>query len=245
MNRLTTMLALLVIHSTFAVSARSADAPDGMRFEVPVIPGVERYTGLLEQPAYLAVALENVGLSPSMSSKLKIGEQGRLAEIRNAFVRFTGHRGTVYAFDAGIALGLGDTKIDFPVTVDLAELPNGKAVITLRPPLAKLVPTELSDRIRIKLQLVANAGAQKKLLDHLDQLSGAATSSGATVALPEAILADAYNRSGGPGGPGADRGDAVPLSEQWMLIATLVIWLVVLPVVLLYQRRRRGKTVAR
>jgi uncharacterized iron-regulated membrane protein len=35
-----------------------------------------------------------------------------------------------------------------------------------------------------------------------------------------------------------DAGDALPLSDQWMLILTLVIWLVVVPALLLWYRRR-------
>ena len=219
-------------------SAQSPDANvDSLRFEVPVLVGVERYAGLLEHPAYLAVALESIGLSPSISSRLKIGEQGKSVEIRNAFVRFTGKTGSVYRFNAGVSIGLGDSKLDFPVTVDTAEIAKGKALITLTPPLASLVPTELTDRIRVKLQMVANAGAQKKMLDHLDQLAKQAASG--TAGLSEAILADAYNRGGGPAGAATDKGESIPLSDQWLLILTLLVWLVVVPVFLLIQRIRQ------
>jgi hypothetical protein len=76
-------------------------------------------------------------------------------------------------------------------------------------------------------------------LDYLDRLSKApgAADPGA---LGEAILLDAYNRSGGPAARG-DVGDAVPLSEQWMLILTLAIWLILFPAALVVYRPRRRR----
>ncbi len=40
---------------------------------------------------------------------------------------------------------------------------------------------------------------------------------------------------------GRDVGDAVPLSDQRLLILTLIIWLIVVPVALLVHRLRRRR----
>ena len=41
---------------------------------------------------------------------------------------------------------------------------------------------------------------------------------------------------------GVDVGEALPLSEQWMLILTLLIWVVAVPAAYFYSlRRQRGK----
>jgi hypothetical protein len=106
--------------------------------------------------------------------------------------------------------------------------------VALSPPLASLIPPELTDRIRIKTQLVANPEAQKKVLAYLDQQAKEGD-------LAQAILLDAYNRGGGPMAQGRDVGDAVPLSDQWLLILTLAIWLLVLPVLLVVHRVRRSR----
>lgn len=220
----------------------SVQAADEIRVEIPVMPALERYVDLFAYPGFLGVALENNGLSPSMSSKLQIKEQGRALEIRNATLRFSGKKGGVLSYEASVQINLGvsESKLAFPVTVDIAQMSSGKIVATAKPPLANLFPAELTDRIRIKAGLVANSSAQQKVLDYLDRLSGAKTTGSVGVAaLAEAILIDAYNKGGGPSvAGGRDAGEAVPLSDQWMLLLTLVIWLLIVPTVLLYRRVR-------
>ncbi len=247
--RRSALLALSLILAPMCVHA--ADAPgESIHLEVPVLPAMQAYADLLQYPGYLAVALENNGLSPSLSSKLKLNENGRGAEIRNAVIRFVERKGDLYFYDAGLVLGLADSKLTFPVVVDLASVASGKIAVTLTPPLAKLMPTEVIDRIQIKTQLMANAAAQQKVLDYLQNLSKEIAPRGGVDAgvepLVVAILADAYNRGGGPSAPGdRESGDAVPLSDQWLLILTLVIWLLVVPAVLVahkIRRHRRTKT---
>ena len=223
-------------------AAPFAYATDEIRIEIPVVPALDRYAGLLEFPGYFGIALENNGFSPSMSSKLQVRENGRALEIRNASLRYVGRKGAVYTYEAAVVLNLGvsDSRLAFPVVVDLAQVPSGKVVVTAKPPLANLFPAELTDRIRIKASLIANATTQKKMLEYLDGLTRSASggSSGFAV-LAEAILVDAYNKGGGPAAVrGRDVGEAVPLSDQWMLLLTLAIWLLIVPAILLYQRLR-------
>lgn len=224
-------------------AASFAHAADEIRIEIPVVPALDRYAGLLELPGYFGVALENNGLSPSMSSKLQVKERGRALGIRNGTLRYNGKKGAVYTYEAAVTLNLGvsESKIAFPVTVDLAQISSGKVVVTVVPPLANLFPSELTDRIRIKAGLIANATTQQKMIEYLDGLAGSAPKDSTGIsALAEAILVDAYNKGGGPAamrGSG-DVGDAVPLSDQWMLLLTLVIWLLIVPAYLLFQRMR-------
>jgi len=103
-------------------------------------------------------------------------------------------------------------------------------------------PTELIDRIRLKTRLIANPAAQRQMLEYLNGLADGTTASTDNQALIEAILLEAYNKSGGLRMPlGRDVGDAVPLSDQWLLILTLAIWFVVVPVILFVQRRRQAR----
>ncbi len=219
-----------------------AHAADEIRIEIPVMPALERYADLLAFPGFFGVALENNGLSPSMSSKLQVREQGRTLEIRNATLRYASKKGAIYTYEAAVTLNLGvsESKLAFPVTVDLARVSSGKVVVTAKPPLANLFPAELTDRIRIKASLIANATTQQKMIEYLDSFAktGSAGSAG-MAALVELILIDAYNKGGGPFVKGGrDAGEAVPLSDQWMLLLTLVIWLLIVPAFLFYQRLR-------
>ena len=219
----------------------AADDPRGaIKLEISVLRGFDKYDGLFTQPGYLAIALENNGLSPSLSSKLKVEDSGRSVEMRSAVLGYVGKNGAVYSYEAGIRFGFGDSKLTFPVAVDATAIGSGKVTVTLSPPLAGMIPGEITDRIRLKVQLIANPSAQKSMLDYLDGLAKPARPLGGGDALTEAILLDAYNKGGGPERLGGrDVGDAVPIAEQWLLIVTLAIWLVIVPLGLLVQRLRR------
>jgi hypothetical protein len=220
-----------------------ADEPaNELKFEIHTLPGYQKYVGLLEYPGYIGVALENNDLHPTLSSKMTVRQRGRELAAENLFIRFTGRTDSSYAYEAGLSLGIGKTSVTFPVTVDLSGLNSGKTMVVAKLPLATLIPNEMRERIQTKVRTLANLAAQQKVLDYLDERTKTAGSADAT-ALMEAILLDAYNRSDAT--PAGDVGDAVPLSEQWMLLLTLAIWLIVVPVGLITYRlrRRRAKPV--
>jgi hypothetical protein len=233
------ILALLLV-----CIAGSASGGEAIRFEVPLLPALARHADLFAYPGFLAVALENVGLSPSMSSRLQVREGGRAVEIRNASLRFVSRKGSQFTYEAAVTLDLAvsQSKLAFPVTFDLAQVASGRGVVTLTPPLASLVPAELVERIHVKTGLIANASAQQRMLDYLDAIAGASPPGARPEDLALRILVEAYNKGGGPRtGPGGDAGDAVPVSEQWMLLLTCLIWFVALPGILLYRRLRSGR----
>jgi hypothetical protein len=222
----------------------AAQGSGEIRFEISTVAGLERHLAFLEHPGYLAVALENNGLSPSLSSKLVVRDRGREVEARIAVLRYAGREGSVYNYEVGLAIGPGSARstLTFPVIVDLSSLAAAKAVVAVKPPLAALLPSELNDRIQIKMRMVANATAQKKIVDYLDQLARGVSQNAGPAALFESVLLDAYNRGDRPGTSARDAGDALPLSDQWMLILTLLIWAVAVPAAYFYRlRRRRGK----
>jgi hypothetical protein len=219
--------------------ARPVSAAEELRFEVSVLPDFQRHATLLAHPGYAAIALENIGLSPSLSSTLVVRERGKSVEIRYGGLRFVGEKGGIYSYDGFVTAGLGNRgpRVAFPVTVDATSLAAGKLVITMKPPLASLIPADVTYRIDVKLRTIANPGAQKALLDYVDQVAKAGPEG---APLFEAILLDSYNRSGGAlGAASSDIGDALPLSDQWMLLLTLLIWAVAIPAVFIYRLRRR------
>src|SRR5258708_34417481 len=84
---------------------------EDIRLELKAMPTLQRYVDLLTQPGYLAITLENNDLSPSQSSKIKVGENGGSAAIRNADVRFTGRKGTLFSYERAYWLGLGEKEL--------------------------------------------------------------------------------------------------------------------------------------
>ena len=234
----------IALWAALAVPLACAADPTQLRFEIKALPGFERHVALLEHPGYVGVALENVGLHPTLSSRLVLSDGGRQVEVKNFVLRFAGKQAAAYAYEAGVALGVGKMNITFPVTVDLSGLASGTAVVAAKLPLANLLSDEKRAALQTKVAMLANAPAQQKLLDYLDRLAKGAAPDARPAALHEAILLDAYNRSGGPASVLArDVGDALPVSEQWMLIVTLFIWFVLFPVgLLVYRLRRRRRT---
>jgi len=232
-----TRLRYLLCLGAMLPLASHADGPaNELRFEIPTLPGFQKHVQLLEYPGYIAVVLENNDMHPSLSSKPLVRERGREVEVKSAVIRFTGRNGSTYSYEAGVSLGIGKASITFPATVDLSALSSGKTIVSAKLPLATLIPEDKRERINTKARMLASMAAQHKLLDYLDKLPASAGSA----AVIEAILLDAYNRSAGPAMRG-DVGDAVPLSEQWMLILTLVIWFILFPIVLLIYRLRRRR----
>jgi hypothetical protein len=193
---------------------------------------LQRHVDLLARPGYVAIVLENNGLAATQSSKVMVGDKGRSAEIRSATVRFVDKKGAVYAYEAGYLLGLGESQISFPITVDVSAVPAGRVTVTVSPPLARLIPTGIIDRIRFKTGIIASINTQQKILDYLDSKSQQGD-------LVEAVLLDAYNRGQGPTTAASRDAEPVSFSDTWLLLLTLLIWLVIVPGYLFVARRRR------
>ncbi len=213
---------------------------DAIKFDVAVLPEFRRYSAFLDYPGYAALALENNGLSPSPGTKMIIKERGRAIELRNGVVRFERRKGDLYTYEAGLLLGVA--RLTFPVVVDVSQLASGKVVVTMTPPLAKLLPADFSDRLNRKVNLVAGADTQKKVLAYLDELSKDGSDSPGPSALIDAVLVDAYNRSGRTA-DATQEGQRLPADQRALLI-TFVIWLSLMSALFaIYARRQRhGKS---
>lgn len=232
--------ALRLLLGLGAMLPGAAQPANELRFEIPTLPGFQRHVRLLEHPGYIAVLLENNDLPPSLSSKIIIRDRGREAQAKSGIIRFTGKSGALFNYEGGVSLGIGKASITVPASVDVSALAAGRTIVVARLPLANLLSDEKRDRIQAKVRTLANTAVQQKILDYLDAMAKSAGSE--PNALFEAILLDAYNRSGGPAAARGDVGDAVPISEQWMLLLTLAIWFIVLPAALLIRRLRRRRT---
>jgi hypothetical protein len=235
------VLAVPVAALFFSVSLNAAERRDNaIVIAVPVIPEVRRYLDLLAYPSYMAIALENNGLSPSQSSRLLIHDRANF-ETRNASIRFTGRKDAVFFYEAAVKFPIGgaSTGIGVRVEVDASSVANGTMVLKMYPPLSGALPQSLLDRIEFKVQSLASAQSQRQMLAYLDEVRKRAPGTSPDSML-EPILLDAYARSGTLAAQGRDFGDAEPLSEQLALIATIAIWLVAITalVVRRFWRRR-------
>jgi hypothetical protein len=233
------VVAAVLMLATPAFSQKSENA---VRFNVPVVPEAARHLEMLTVPGYLALALENNGFHPSVSSRLIVKDRESF-QIRAGFVRYKGRKGTVYSYDTGVNLSLGvtDQEITVPVEVDTSSVSTGMLSVRAYPPLASFLPNSFLQRVELKINMLANLASQRAMLAYFDRLAEQQQAKGRGFeGMLEAIALEAYNNSGGPGaGLRRDRGAAEPLSDQIILLATVAIWLIGFPIFLLFVRRRR------
>ncbi len=234
------LFAMVPLSSSAATAQREA-----IRFDLDVLPAAKRYVELAAYPSYLAVALQNNGFSPSQSGRIII-EDGCTLRFKNAVLTFVRQNKSVYHYNAVIewSIGIAQSKFELPIEADLSRIGEGKVTIRVFPPLAELFPEELTDKIRLKLQSIANLAVQQRILEYFNGLPGSGDGRLDLSRLFERIMIDAYNQPAvAPGLSGArEPGDAEPLSDQVLLLITLMIWLVA-PLGLLGWRywRARGR----
>lgn len=240
------ILACALALGGFAAPTAGAErVGDAIVLRVPALPDAARHLKLLEYPSFLALALENNGFSPSLSSRLAIKDRTEF-EIRSASVRFAGRKGQVYRYEAVVKLPMGGSAavLRVPVEVDTSALESGSLVVRVYAPLSSLLPADLLERIEFKLRALASDPAQRQMVRYLDEVAGRQKPGGGIDPVLEAILVEAYNRGTPTASTGRDVGDAEPLAEQYALIATLAIWLIIVPLLILgwtRHSRRRGK----
>lgn len=211
----------------------AGDEPgDAMQFDITVLPGIERHLDLLPYPPYLAVALENNGIRPSNSGRPIITDDHSL-RFKGATLRFVERKGRKFSYEAGIEWDIAAKQITFkvPVEVDTTSLASGKLSLRFYIPLARFFPQTINERIKLKVQNLGAEPVQQKMLDYFDGLKKKEMPHGGTVGVLKQILVQGYNHPSGIVSHSVvcEPGDAEPLSDQVLLLATLVIWLVIVP----------------
>jgi hypothetical protein len=232
LSRLLALAPLLLL--PFCAVAEN-DNSNEVRLQIPALPELQRYEDLLSYPTYLAVVLDNNGLSPSLSHRPTLINPGTL-RIGPAVLRFKEKTGSIYRYEAGVTINLGltESEFTFPLVVDTEGIRTGKILVVLKPPLGGFLPSELLGRIQIKAELLSNVHAQQKIYAYLDKLSASGKRGDDVRTLFEPILLDAYNKSAASSQAHTSQAhtsqpiDAFSLSDQWgFLLAMLASLLVV------------------
>ncbi len=226
-----------------------ADNKDSMQFDVPILQEAKRHLELLEYPAYLAVALDNNNVGLGGAGKIMILD-GKTLQYKTATLRFVEKKGPLYRYEGSVDWGIGmvQTSFKMPIEVDVSSMNQGKINVRVHLPLAKLFPQELTDRIRLKVTLLADLSLQKKMLEYFDALEKKPVSGAGIEGTANLIMIQAYNLQASRAGDSLPRepGDAEPLPDQFLLLITLAIWLVIVPSVALgqylWRKHRRRPT---
>ena len=228
------MLIMLLLAAT-AIPAGAAEDP--LTLTVPVSPELSRYGFLLEEPSYAALALQNAGLNVSLSKPLVVLDR-RTLEVGPGRIGFVGKKGSTYQYMATLTLPLGK-QLGFPVEVEWADTKQGRLLIRLQPPLAGLIPRELLDKVESKLQTLGNATAQKALFSYLAKVDSQGAGEARLAEMRERIAFDAYAQAGL--GSAKDAGGGEPVSDQVVLLASVLIWAICWPSLLYVVRRHRSQ----
>ena len=246
MYRILVLLLLLSFSNPFYAQEKAK----AITFEIPVLPEFASYLELFAVPGYAALALENNGLNLSLSSTLVVRNRESL-QIKAGKMTFTGRRGAVFSYEAGasVSIGIAETDFTLPVELDATDLSKGMIKIHAFPPLAKAFPEELINRIEFKIRSLANLQAQKQLLGYLNKLNAdEKIKSRSFEGMLEAIVIEAYNRNAKTGSlnkmrAGRESGDSESLSDQSVLLISVLIWLVCFPAFVFFLRARaKSKT---
>ena len=227
------MSTLLIIAMLLAPGWAEAkkNLPNALQFVIPILPEAERYLDLLAYPPYLAVALENNGITPSNLSRVTVVD-GHTAQFKNAFLRFSEKKGPLFIYQGKMELEIANVKTGFNLhtEVDTSEIKKGTVTVRIYTPLAKLLPKPLVDKIEKKIQSLTGEGVQKKMFAYLDDLEKRRPQGSGTAGTLELILIQGYNAiSPGKSGEGREPGDAESFSDQILFLATLAIWFIVVP----------------
>jgi hypothetical protein len=97
MKMSTLLLIIVLLMPGWAESAKNL--PRALEFVIPILPEGERYLDLLAYPPYLAVALDNNGITPSHLSRAVIVD-GHTSKLGNVFLRFSEKRGPLFIYQA-------------------------------------------------------------------------------------------------------------------------------------------------
>jgi hypothetical protein len=228
-----------------AVAGAQTNKKDVVAFDIPALTALSRHSDMLADPGILVVALENVGVQPTNSGRIAVRDRQTL-EFQNSILRFTDRKGSVFHYDAKVALslGIGEAAIRLPVELDATRIDQGHIDARVHLAFAKVIPVELTSRIELKIQSLATAQVQERLVAYLDQVTQRAGETRESVF--ERILIDYHNRALTVGAPGSrEPGDAEPLSDQVLLFITLIIWVVIVPAAFISRRLWRKRKMRR
>lgn len=216
-----------------------------IKFQIKVVDNASKFVDLLQYPSYLAVALENSGIRATNAGRVIINDREKL-QFRNISIQFLEKKGELVKFTSHIQWDLSMTQLtlDIPFEIDLKRLDEKIVEVRFYPKGSALLPDALLQKMQMKIQTIASQEAQLTVINYLQKI--ASKNKRGMDGLLEAILIDSYNLPVVYSGENRKEfGDAEPLKDQYYLLATIIIWLVLLPSSLGFvwwrrQRKLRG-----
>lgn len=200
-----------------------------LKFQIKVVDNASKYVDLLQYPSYLAVALDNSGIRATNAGRVIISDREKL-QFRNVSIQFLEKKGELVKFTSHIQWDLSMTQLtlDIPFEIDLKKIDEKIVEVRFYPTGSALLPDALVQKMQMKIQAISSQEAQLTIINYLQKI--ASKNKRGMDGMLEAILIDSYNL---PvvysGGSRKEFGDAEPLKDQYYLLATIILWLLLLP----------------
>lgn len=185
------LITLLILPSAAYTSSQSENV---LTFSIPVIPDSPRFLDLLEYPPYLAVALEINGIIIKKYSKIKILDRHTL-ECIGVTVKYIKRADKLYFYQIEYGLDNINNKFLYGITleIDTSKINEWIVRITIPPLLMSILPDDISDKIKMKMQILANIDNQKQMVKYFNKINSIDKQAGKTSKMLEEILINGYN----------------------------------------------------
>ena len=236
-------LILLTFSLSFCILQNSyADKlVTNLNFQIKLVENAPRFVDLLQYPSYLAVALENSGIRATNAGRIVLVDRENL-QFRNVSIRFIEKRDGLIKYTSHIQWDLAMTQLtlDIPFEVDLSKINEKIVEVRFYPKGSALLPDSLIQKMQMKIQAIASQEAQNAIINYLQKI--ASKNKRGMDGMLESILIDSYNLPIVSYGDGSKEfGDAEPLKDQYYLLATILLWFLLLPTTfgLLWWKRLR------
>jgi hypothetical protein len=202
-------------------------ASDPVVIDLKVKPELSVYAPvLLPSPAFMALALQNAGLPLAFSKSITILSPESI-RVGPGTLNYIRQENEIYYYKVELDLPLGG-KLEGQVEVNAGALSSGKLQIYFHSALSRLIPEGLLTRVESKLQFLVQPDSIELLISYLKERSaGRANPSDWGNRLRESIAIDALNQSVRSSTISVQRkvGNSEPLSDQYVLIFSVMTWI--------------------
>jgi hypothetical protein len=221
----------------YSANLYAEDLNNQIKFELNVMPAFSMYKDIFKKPSIAVIALQNSGatLSQTMPIEYLSFDKFKMGPADLQYIEVNRNH---YYYKASLKMPFGiEKKLAIPIDLDISNLSQGKVIIIINSQIKPMIPNDLLIRLDTKIKSLASDASQKALLTYL--LSEKISQNGKKLeSLDERIVID-FIRQTQTATPTKDQGSSEALSDQILLIVSVLIWLAGFPLFLYVVRQKR------
>lgn len=185
------LITMLIFPSSASTSNQSENV---ITLSIPVIQDSARFLDLLEYPSYLAVALENNGIILKKHSKIQILDNHSL-EIMGVTIKYIKRSDNLFFYQIKYGpININNILLnELTLEIDTSKVNQWVVRITIPSLLMRILPSDLTDRIKMKARILTDIDNQKQMVSYFNKIYSINNQTGNTSQILEKILINAYN----------------------------------------------------